>query len=74
MAVRYEKLFHLMIDKKISTTQLMKEANFSANVITRLKRNNYISLESIESICRVMDCGVDDILEFTSMEETDHAR
>lgn len=66
MAVRYEKLFHLMIDKKISTTQLMKEANFSANVITRLKRNNYISLESIESICRVMDCGVDDILEFTS--------
>lgn len=74
MAVRYEKLFHLMIDKKISTTQLMKEANFSANVITRLKRNNYISLESIESICRVMDCGVDDILEFTSTEETDHAR
>lgn len=74
MAVRYEKLFHLMIDKKISTTQLMKEAHFSANVITRLKRNNYISLESIESICRVMDCGVDDILEFTSMEETYHAR
>ena len=52
----------------------MKEANFSANVITRLKRNNYISLESIENICRVMDCGVDDILEFTSTEETDHAR
>ena len=44
--------------------QLQKEAGFSANIITRLKRNGYISLESIESICRVMNCGVDDILEF----------
>ena len=64
MAVCYDKLFHLMIDKKITNAQLMQRANFSANIITRLKRNGYISLESVESICRVMSCAVDDILEF----------
>ena len=64
MAVNYKKLFHLLIEKNMTNAQLQKEAGFSANIITRLKRNGYISLESIESICRVMNCGVDDILEF----------
>lgn len=40
-----------------------KKAGFSGNFLTRLKRNQYISMESIESICCVMDCGVDDILD-----------
>ena len=64
MAVSYKKLFHLLIEKNMTNAQLQQEAGFSANIITRLKRNGYISLESIESICRVLDCGVDDILEF----------
>ncbi|MBP3196454.1 MAG: helix-turn-helix transcriptional regulator [Butyrivibrio sp.] len=68
MAVSYKKLFHLMIERDMTNAELQKEAGFSANIITRLKRNGYISLDSIESICRVMDCGVDDILEFVPDE------
>lgn len=64
MSVSYKKLFHLLIEKEISNTQLQQEAGFSGNIMTRMKRNGYISLESIESICRVLNCGVDDILEF----------
>ena len=64
MAVSYKRLFHLMIEKSMTNAQLQQKAGFSANIITRLKRNGYISLESIESICQVMNCGVDDILEF----------
>jgi len=64
MAVSYKRLFHLMIEKSMTNAQLQQKAGFSANIITRLKRNGYISLESIESICHVMNCGVDDILEF----------
>ena len=65
MAVTYKKLFHLLIDKGMSNAELMEQAGFSANIITRLKRNNYVSLDSIEKICYVLNCGVDDILEFT---------
>ena len=64
MAVSYKKLFHLMIEKGMTNSQLQKQAGFSANIITRLKRDEYISLESLESICRALQCEVDDVLEF----------
>lgn len=71
MAVCYDKLFHLMIDKKISNSQLKELAGVSANIITRLKRDEYISTESIEKICLALNCGVDDILEFIPKKEGD---
>ena len=64
MAVSYKKLFHLLIDKGMTNAELMEKAGFSANIITRMKRDNYISLDTIEKICCVLCCGVDDILEF----------
>ena len=69
VAICYDRLFHLMIDKKMSNAQLKEKAGFSANIITRLKRNEYISIESIERICLVLKCGVDDILEFVPEED-----
>ena len=71
MAVSYKKLFHLLIEKDMTNAQLMEQAGFSANIITRLKRNEYGSRESLENICRVMNCVVDDNLEFIYKEETE---
>ena len=68
MAVSYKKLFHLLIDKGMTNAELMEQAGFSANIITRIKRDNYISLDTIEKICKTLNCGVDDILEFTPEE------
>lgn len=64
MAVSYDRLFHLMIDKKISNTQLKDMAGVSANIITRLKKNEYVSLESIEKICFALNCEVGEVLHF----------
>ena len=64
MAVTYKKLFHLMIDEGIINAELMERAGFSANIITKLKRDHYLSLDTIEKICQALNCGVDDILEF----------
>ena len=69
MAVTYKKLFHLLIDKGMTNTELMEKACFSTNIITRIKRDNYISLYTIEKICKNLNCGVDDILEFTTEDE-----
>jgi DNA-binding Xre family transcriptional regulator len=71
MAVSYDKLLHLLIDRQMSNSELIKKAGFSGNVMTYIKRRKYISLDSIERICRVLDCGVDDILEF--IDEDDEA-
>ena len=64
MSISYKKLFHLMIDQGVSNSELMKKAQISANIIPRMKKNGYISLETVEKICRAMNCSVDDILEF----------
>ena len=69
MAVCYNKLFKLLIDKKMTNAELSKKAGISANIITRLKRNKYVSLDTVEKICIVLDCGADDILEFIPNEE-----
>ena len=47
MAVSYKKLFHMMIEKDMSNAQLIEQAGFSANIMTRLKRGGYLSLGSI---------------------------
>ena len=72
MAVSYKKLFHLLIERDMTTAQLQQQAGFSANIITRMKRNGYLSLDTIENICRTMNYGVDDILEFLPDEPSDN--
>ena len=69
MAVSYIKLFHMMLDRKITNVQLKDMAGVSANIITRIKRDDYVSIEIIEKICKELGCGVDDILEFIDEEE-----
>ncbi len=70
MAVKYDKLFHLLIDKKITNAQLAKKAGVSANIITRLKNDQYISMESVERLCMALNCGVDEVLEFVERKES----
>ncbi|MBD8003769.1 helix-turn-helix domain-containing protein [Bacillus norwichensis] len=64
MGVRYEKLFHLLHERNMTTRELEKQAGYSGNITTRMRRNEYISLESVEKICLTLGCRVDDILEF----------
>ena len=66
MAVSYKKLFHLLVDRDMTAVQLQQQAGYSANITTRLKKNSYISLESVEKICRALNCKVDDIVEFVT--------
>lgn len=68
MPVIYNKLFKLLIDRRMSSSELMNKAGFSANIITRLKKNEYVSMESIEKICNTLQVGVDEILDFVSVE------
>lgn len=67
MAVSYKKLLHLMIERDITNAQLMRDANISANIITKLKNGQYIALDKVESICVALECTPNDILEFNSV-------
>lgn len=69
MAVSYKKLFHMLIDINMTVAELQKKAGYSANISTRMRRDEYVSLDSIEKICRVLNCKVDDIVEFVPDED-----
>lgn len=69
MAVSYKKLQHLMIERDISNAELMLKANISANIITKIRTDQYMALDKVESICRAMCCTPNDILEFVPDKE-----
>ena len=64
MALSYKKLLHMLIDKNMSFVELQRQAGYSANISTRLRNDSYISLETVEKICRVLNCRMDEIIEF----------
>ena len=66
MAVKYDKLFKILKEKGMKDIELQRAAGFSGNIMTRIRRNEYVSLESIEKICKVLKCKVDDIVTFTN--------
>lgn len=69
MIVNYDKLWKMLIDKKMKRTDLIKEGKISSNVLARMGREEPVSLESIGKVCLILDCGIDDILEFRFTEE-----
>ena len=68
MKVCYDKLWKLLIDKKMKKTDLIREAKISSNVLAKMGKEESVSLESIGKICSLFGCNVDDILEFLPEE------
>lgn len=54
----------MLIDKNMSIVELQRQAGYSANISMRLRNDSYISLETVEKICRVLNCRIDEIIEF----------
>lgn len=68
-AVDYRKLWKLMIDKDIrKKTDLIKMANISTNILAKLNKGDYISMESMQKICKALDCDIGDICVLNDKE------
>ena len=69
MAVCYNKLWKLLIDKKMTKTQLCNEAKISTNAMAKLGKNEDVRVEVLVKICAALNCTIDDIMELTSVQE-----
>lgn len=74
MAISYNRLWKLLIDKGLKKTDLVKLAGVSSNVVASLGQNKGVSLDSLEKICTSLDCNIEDIMEFTRTEEKGKSR
>ncbi len=63
MAVSYDKLWKLLIDKKMNKTQLCERARISTNAMARLGRNEDVRVEVLARICLELGCSMDEIME-----------
>ena len=63
LARSYNKLWKLMIDKKINKTQLCKAAGITTNAMAKLGRDESVPLETLEKICAVLNCTINDIVD-----------
>ena len=74
MAYSYNKLWKLMIDKKINKTRLRQEAGITSNAMTNMGKDMPVSVEVLAKICRVLDCTLDDIVDVLPDDEEMEAR
>lgn len=64
MTVSYDRLWKLLIDKKMKKVDLMKKARISSNALAHLGKNESVSIVVIGKICLALDCTPNEILEF----------
>ena len=63
MAVSYNRLWKLLIDKGITKTEMRKQAGISTTVLAKMGKNETVSMDTLARIAAVMECGLDDIVE-----------
>lgn len=68
MPVSYDKLWKMLIDRKMNRTELKGAAGISFNVLAKMGRNEFVSMESLYKICVALGCGIDDVVEFIEYE------
>ena len=68
MAVNYNKLWKLLIDKGMTKTEMRKQAGISTNVLAKMGKNETVSMDTLARIAAVMGCGLDDIAEINAVK------
>ncbi len=63
MGASYNKLFKLLIDKRIKKGELCKQAEISPSTLAKLNNGDNVNTDILVRICNVLDCDVADIME-----------
>ena len=66
--ISYDKLWQTMKKKSVTQYTLIKKYNISPAQITRLKRNESVSTHTIEIFCKILNCNVEDIMQYIDDE------
>lgn len=69
MAICYNKLWKLLIDKRISAAELRKMAGISPNTMTKMRRDEMVSLSILDKICETLNADYCDIIEHVKEQE-----
>lgn len=68
MLVSYDRLWKKLIDNRMNKTQLKDASGISFNVLAKLGKNEFVSMESVYKICMALNCEINDVMEFICYE------
>ena len=71
MAVSYDRLWKLLIDKHITKTQMRKQAGISTTVLAKMGKNETVSMETLIKVSTALNCGLDDIVQLIADKESE---
>lgn len=71
MAVSYNKLWKLLVDKKMSKADLRKAAGLAPNTMTKLRRDEQVAMTVLERICLTLEADFGDIIQYVKDEPND---
>lgn len=66
MAISYNKLWKLLIDKKMTKTELRLAADISTTTLAKLGKDETVSMDVMLRICKVLNCGIEDVIEIVN--------
>lgn len=68
MQISYDKLWKLLIDKKMKKYQLRQTAQISSNSVAKMSKDEPVSMEILMKVCAALNCNIGDICEFKADE------
>ena len=64
MGVQYNKLWKILIDRKMSKAELRKAAGIAPNTMTKITRDEFVAMSILDKICETLDVDYGDIMEY----------
>lgn len=71
MPFSYNKLWKILIDKKMTKVELTKAIGISSSTMAKMGKDENVSLEVIDKICAYLNCDINDILEYSASQKSD---
>ena len=69
MAISYKKLWKLLIDKDMTAVELREKTGIAPNTMTKLRRNEEVTLTVLSKICATLEADIGDIMEIVDIEK-----
>lgn len=61
--ISYKPLLHMLVDKDMKLTNVVKDSGLSSNVVTKINNGESITLISVEKLCKYLNCKIQDVVE-----------
>lgn len=69
MSISYNKLWKILIDRGMNKSELRVQAGISTNAVAKMGRNEPVSLDTLDKICKTLHCNIGDVMDFVADTE-----